>query len=148
MIQFWVPGIPQPGGSKKGFVNPSTKRVVIVDDAKRNKEWRSVVAMAAREAYQGVPLDCPLSVRVCFYLPRPRGHYRTGKNAGQLLASAPAFPTKKPDSTKLWRSTEDALSGILWRDDSQVVRQVVEKKFAGEEAGQPGAWIEVKEAKP
>lgn len=147
-LEFWVPGIPQPGGSKKGFVNPRTRRVVIVEDAKRNKDWRAVVSLAARETYEGTPLQGPLSLRVTFYLPRPRGHYRTGRNAHALRDSAPHFPTTKPDTTKLLRSTEDALSGILWGDDSQIVKQYAAKRYVGDEAGQPGAWIELKEAKP
>lgn len=148
MISFWVPGIPQPGGSKRGFVNRNTGRVAIVEDAKRNKDWRAVVALAAREAHQGAPMQGPLSLRVKFYLPRPKGHYRTGKNAHQVRDSAPYFPTTKPDTTKLLRSTEDSLSGILWGDDAQVVKQHAEKHYTGDEAGQPGAWIELKEAKP
>lgn len=27
VAQFWVPGVPKPGGSKKGFVNRHTGRV-------------------------------------------------------------------------------------------------------------------------
>lgn len=130
-LSFHVPGCPQPGGSKKGFVNPKTGRVIITEDASRNREWRSLVVMAARQAHQGPPMEGPLHLVVNFHVTRPKGHYRTGKNASELRAGAPRFPTSKPDLTKLLRSTEDALTDAgVWRDDAQIVTQYVTKRYA------------------
>jgi Holliday junction resolvase RusA-like endonuclease len=39
-------------------------------------------------------------------------------------------PTVKPDLTKLLRAVEDALTGVVWRDDSQIIHQVVNKEYA------------------
>ena len=58
-----------------------------------------------------------------------KGHYGTGRNADQVKASAPPHPTTKPDATKLVRAVEDALTGVIWRDDSQVVRQWASKVY-------------------
>ena len=55
--------------------------------------------------------------------------------------SAPAWPTVKPDATKLWRSTEDGLTGVLWRDDARIVCQLVRKVYA--EDGRTGAAVKV-----
>jgi Holliday junction resolvase RusA-like endonuclease len=74
-------------------------------------------------------------------MPRIGSHYGSGKNAEKLKPTAPKFHTVKPDATKLLRSTEDALTGILWRDDAQIARQTVEKSY-GERAG---AWITVEQ---
>lgn len=133
VISFFVPGIPAPGGSKKGFVNPKTGHVVIVDDAKYNKDWRKTVSAEAFAHLQSInittPMRCPLRVNVCFCLPRPKGHYRTGKNVGLLRRGSPVYHTIRPDATKLWRSTEDALTGIAWYDDAQIVSQRVRKTY-------------------
>lgn len=134
-MTFFVPGIPAPGGSKKGFVNPKTGRVVIVDDAKRNKDWRSMVGLIASQHFAR-PLEGPVRVVVTFYMPRPQGHF--GKRG--LRPGAPAFPTTRPDASKLWRSTEDALKGIAWLDDAQVVTQTILKRYA---TAAPGAQIEI-----
>ena len=139
IASFFVPGIPQPGGSKRGFVNPKTGRIVILEDAKGNKDWRISVVAAALEAYTGDPVGGSLELGVEFRMPRPKGHYGTGRNAGQIRSSAPVFPTTRPDLTKLWRSTEDALTGILWRDDAQIICQHVRKVFSK----QTGACITV-----
>jgi Holliday junction resolvase RusA-like endonuclease len=125
---FWVPGVPAPGGSKKAFIVNGKAR--LTDAAKGNKDWRASVAHAAREAYAGPVLEGPLFVSFIFYVVRPKSH--TGKRG--LLPSAPAFPTTRPDVLKLARSTEDALTGILWRDDSQTVHLIAMKRY-GAQAG-------------
>ncbi len=132
-IEFFVPGIPQPGGSKKGFYNPNMGRVIITEDNKRSSPWRAVVSEMAMQAVSGV-LEGPLAVRFDFVVTRPKGHYGSGKNTNVLKRSAPAFPAVKPDVSKYVRSTEDALKGILWRDDAQVVTQAATKRY-GPQAG-------------
>lgn len=79
-------------------------------------------------------LEGPLRVRFDFVFPRPAGHFGTGKNASVLKPSAPPYPAQRPDTTKLVRSAEDALKGILWRDDSQIVSQFATKRY-GPQAG-------------
>jgi Holliday junction resolvase RusA-like endonuclease len=138
-LQFWVPGIPQPGGSKKGFYNPKLGRVILSDANEKVKPWRASVAQAAQEATQTI-FEGPLRVRFQFCFTRPKGHFGKGRNANVLLKSAPPYPSVKPDATKLVRSTEDALKGILWRDDSQIVTQGASKRYAD----QAGAWITVR----
>jgi len=57
-----------------------------------------------------------------FRLPRPKGHYGTGRNVAMLKPSAPLFPAGRPDLDKLLRSTFDALGEAgVWGDDAQVV---------------------------
>lgn len=143
-VTFWVPGIPKPGGSKRGFLNPKTKRVIITEDCKASKDWRTSVAFVADGA---IPLwlPGPLRVTFSFYFLRPASHYGTGKNAGRLKPSAPAYPAVRPDVTKLVRSTEDALKAIAWRDDSQIVYQVATKRYA-DEGKAAGAQITISPA--
>lgn len=138
-ISFFVPGTPQPGGSKKAFVIPGTNRASIVDDAKHGGTWRDRVAYYAQIARVGGPLDGPLEVSMQFVEARPKGHYGTGRNAGRVRDSAPRYPMKKPDVLKLARSTEDSCTGILWRDDCLTVDLTLSKRY-GE---RPGVHISV-----
>lgn len=145
-LKFFVPGEPKPGGSKRGFVNPKTGGVIITEDCKHSKLWRNTVRdyarQAAREAgmtrlsHEAIRLD------VVFYVSRPKCHYGTGRNAGTIKASAPKYPLVKPDRTKLLRSTEDALTKVLWIDDTQVVEGEIRKAYA-EGYGEPGALITI-----
>lgn len=130
MISFTVIGDPKPAGSKRAFVNPKTGRAIVTDDSgKKGKAWRQDVISRATDAYDGPLLDGPLQVTFTFYRERPKSHYRTGRFSGVLKDSAPAFPTTRPDALKLARSVEDACSGVLYRDDSQIVVEELRKRF-------------------
>jgi Holliday junction resolvase RusA-like endonuclease len=127
VIAFTVYGKPEPAGSKRAFVVAGKARVV---DANKNaKGWKDRVAQVAGEHFGGELLDGALSLELTFYSPRPRSHYRTGRNAHLLRPSAPEFPTTRPDAGKLARGTTDALTGVLWRDDAQVVDDLSHKRF-------------------
>jgi Holliday junction resolvase RusA-like endonuclease len=144
-IEIWVPGKPEPGGSKKGFAiprkdDPKKFRAIVTEDNRKSKPWREAVAWAAVEAFRmGQPFDGPLDVEFRFYVPRPKGHF--GKN-GIRPAMRFKQPVTKPDVTKLIRSTEDALKGIAWGDDSQIVSQAGRKFYSG----RPGALITIRPA--
>jgi Holliday junction resolvase RusA-like endonuclease len=128
VIQFIVHGIPAPAGSKRGFVKSG--RVIITDASSRSRPWKAQIADAAAEAMNGSGLLVgPLMLGLEFYIPRPKGHY--GKRG--LRPSAPKTPTTKPDLLKLARAVEDALSGIVYRDDAQIAREILDK-FYGEPA--------------
>ena len=138
-IEIWIAGVPQPGGSKKGFFSPKLKRVIITDANAKAKPWKASVAQAASEKVTTM-LEGPLKVRMDFVFPRPKGHYGSGKNASVLKPSAPPFPIGRPDAGKVARSTEDALTGILWRDDAQIVTELLTKR----DGDQAGCLIRVK----
>ena len=140
-IKFFVPGIPAPGGSKNTFINKKTGKVCVVDACKRNPAWRNRVAHFALPHKPDKPLTCAIELNVDFLMPRPKCHYRTGKNAGKLKDTAPRYCIKRPDTTKLLRALEDALTGIIWKDDEQVVKQVIRKHY-GEN---PGAMVRISE---
>lgn len=134
-LSFFVPGIPAPGGSKRfvGF-GKKTGRAILIDAAgQRNKDWRASVAMVAASRMAGQALlSGPLAVTFVFFMPRPKGHFRKG---GELTRTAPPYPTTKPDSLKLARSTEDAMTGVVWGDDAQTVNLQIFKRYAGGSCG-------------
>lgn len=132
VIQFTVYGKPEPAGSKRAFVVPGTSRATVTDDNPKSRDWKNAVASAAVEYCCGSVMELmagPLIAEFTFYLPRPKGHYGSGKNAMQVKASAPAFPETKPDVLKLSRAVEDALTGIIWRDDAQIVSEKIVKRY-------------------
>lgn len=99
------------------------------DKAKELHAWRQDVAVAALAVYDGPLLVGPLRLDLLFTFPHLKAHYRTGRNAGQLKASAPRYKTTSPDRLKLARSVEDALTGVLWRDDAQTVTGDTTKQY-------------------
>lgn len=112
-IVFTVNGIPAPQGSKNPWGGEANKAT---------KPWRGAVSAAAAERMNGQsPLLGPVKVVVTFCFPRPKAHYRTGKNAHLLRDDAPVFRTSFPDLDKLQRAIGDALTGIVIRDDKLIV---------------------------
>lgn len=131
MIRITVYGHAQPAGSKRGFArqrsNGSTF-VSIVDANPKSRDWKNAVTSAAREAYSGDLLNGPLSVTMVFYRPRPKGHFTTSGGLSKSGRTTP-WPTSKPDVLKLARGVEDALTGVVYRDDAQIVSETIEKHW-------------------
>ena len=132
-LEFTVQGKASPSGSKKAFVNKKTGRVCVVDTAKNKDSWQSFVRLVATRAAAAeriTPTRNAFRLSLQFAFARPKSHFGTGKNASVLKRSAPTFHTQKPDTTKLIRCTEDALQGVCWHDDCQVVSQQATKVWA------------------
>lgn len=145
-IHFFIRGVkPITQGSKTGF--PFRKkdgslgvRMTSPND-KALKDWRYLVHMAAvhelHEHYEDDSLKIqeefpylgPVRMELVFTLQRPKGHFGTGRNKDKLKPSAPRFHTQKPDLFKLARAVEDALTGLIYRDDSQIIQTKVTKQW-------------------
>ena len=143
-----VRGIPAPQGSKRGMPIKSkgkyTGKVALIESAgDRVKTWRQDVREAAITTAEDTDWSIPAGavlVHIDYYLPRPKGHYRTGRNAGLLRDAAPTWHTTKPDRDKLDRATHDALTsaGVI-DDDSRIVGGTTWKHYA--DGRPPGARI-------
>jgi Holliday junction resolvase RusA-like endonuclease len=140
---FRVEGMaPAPQGSKRYL-----GRGVMIESCRNVKPWRAMVAHAAIAAR--VPLlRGPVRMSAVFLFQRPANHYRsdgTLKPLSEALSSAtskeaPLYHCVKPDWSKLWRSTEDAMSGLAYEDDARIVGGGCDKRWCvGDE--RPGALI-------
>jgi Holliday junction resolvase RusA-like endonuclease len=148
-LHITVAGTPRPQGSKRPVRNKHTGRIHMVESSERLPDWRADIRDAAMRAVDGVPTSAywerPLVVGIQFRLARPKSHYlpaNTRRTAPELRPEAPTHPAGKPDTDKLIRAVLDALTGLVWRDDAQVV-DILARKVYGE---RPGAEITVSEA--
>lgn len=98
------------------------KRAVVIQAA--------VLDASAESGFKMPHKDRPVAVVVTFYRQRARTvHYGSGRNERKLKDTAPAFPISAPDTTKLWRGFEDALTGFVWHDDARVIQQIPDEQF-------------------
>lgn len=96
------------------------------------------VRLSASQVWNGPPLEGPLRVDCTFVFPRPKN--RTWKNKPMPRE----WKVTKPDRDNLDKQILDALNGLLWRDDAQVVDGRLTKQIAaGDE--QPHVVIRVQE---
>lgn len=125
-VTFTVLGTPVPQGSKTAIM-AGTRPVVVEQGRAKLKPWRAQIADAAGQAMNGAGLMAgPLVVQVYAYLPRPKSHYRRN---GDLKPDAPDYVSVRPDLDKLARAVLDGMTGIVFRDDSQVAGLVCEKAY-------------------
>lgn len=114
-VRFFVNGKPEPQGSSRAFVVGGKP---VITSANRNlKDWRTIVQLTAAQHAQ--MFDGPVEVILHFYLPRPIS-----------LPKKVTRHTKRPDVDKLARSVLDSLTGVMFKDDSQVVALEAYKDYA------------------
>src|ERR1700742_4131100 len=126
-LAFTVDGMPQ----TKGSWRPVHRRgqVKLVPDNDLEPGWASAVAWSAKVALKGAafPAGARFEVKLEFCLTPPPNKRRTNQR----------------DLDKLVRSVLDALTSIVWADDEQVDKLVVQKFVtAGDET--PGVDVVIR----
>jgi Holliday junction resolvase RusA-like endonuclease len=136
MIEFVVIGSPGPQGSKRHVGGG-----VMIESSAKVKPWREAVVWACREAMRhSGRVDGPVIADMVFTLAKPKSAPKRRRT----------FPDRKPDISKLIRSTEDALTTAgAYEDDARIVKYgELEKVFPGEHPRSldvPGAWIRIRQ---
>lgn len=122
-------------GQPKGKGRPRFRRVgnfVSTYTDSKTRDYESKIADRARIAMgETPPLLSPVSVSMYFRLPVPTS---TPKKRVASLLGGLVRPTKKPDLDNLDKAVLDALNGIVYKDDSQVVT-IHSKKVYSTHAG-------------
>lgn len=141
-VSFWVPGVALPKGSKSVVRTKAGKYHLVetADMARAGRRsgalraWMTTVSSVAR-VHCNQRLSGPLTLEVTFFVPRPKSVKRT----------RPSVKTGG-DIDKLARGVLDALTGIAYDDDSQVIDLRLSKMYADE--GEPGVDITILELEP
>jgi Holliday junction resolvase RusA-like endonuclease len=124
VLEFRVYGVAQPKGSTRAFVPKGWRRPVVTTDNGALKGWQQLVAAGASTALHRLPppdrlrLEAGVRLTVACYLPRPQA----------LKAKARPHLTA-PDLDKLVRAVGDALAGVVYRNDAQIVDLVALKRY-------------------
>jgi crossover junction endodeoxyribonuclease RusA len=111
---------PQPQGSARAFIRNG--RANITSDNKKLKPFRSEVTSCAIDAMQGHMMfakHAPVKLYITFLFRKP-----------ESVSKKRTFPVVKPDLDKLLRATLDALTGVVFHDDAQVVEVVTSKIYS------------------
>lgn len=145
-VTFVVHGTPGPQGSKSYKGSRTSKQTgrstpILVESSKKVGPWRDAVAAAALIAMCGRRrLTGPLAASMVFSLQPP------ARIPPDRFVGGVPYPAAYPDTSKLQRSTEDALTGVVWADDAQVVwYERTGKLYAGFPGAlrRPGAVVRV-----
>jgi len=106
---------PRPRFSKFGTYNP-----------KKYTDHKRAIALLASSVF--TPTEKPTKLLCIFYMPIPKSWSKKKR-----LAAVGEYHIKKPDSDNLLKTIKDALNGIAYVDDSQVVITITHKLYAIDE---------------
>ncbi len=92
-------------------------------EPQKSKSFKDMIAWTAKLEATKVGLNKPYTGPIVLEL-----LFMMGRNRDRTQR----YHTKRPDLDNLVKSVKDALNGIIWKDDSQVVKLKAEKKFGPE----------------
>jgi crossover junction endodeoxyribonuclease RusA len=119
MLYVTVFGTAVPQGSKRHVGNGR-----MIESAKQLRPWRKQVSQTVTASLGDWELTKdPIHVTITFRLQRPASVSNPRRVNFRL------WPTVKPDIDKLTRAILDSMTGIVYVDDSQVVKLRAEKQY-------------------
>jgi Holliday junction resolvase RusA-like endonuclease len=124
-IVFEVPGDPK-GKGRPRFARMGTFTKVYTDKQTLNYE-EHIALMAKKAIGASDPLKRPVTVCLYVRLPIPKSYPK-----GRVKACLDGLerPCKKPDIDNIAKSYLDAMNGIIFLDDTQVVELNVKKVYS------------------
>jgi Holliday junction resolvase RusA-like endonuclease len=135
MMKIIVPGEPVPQGRPRFSTKNGFKGAF---DPEKSRAYKEQVRIIAKAKNPVTAMAGAVRMTVDIYRTIPR----SWPKKKQLLAEeGKLLPTNRPDVDNYAKAIKDALSGVVYEDDSQVVRLTVSKQYGRE----PRAEIEVEE---
>jgi len=132
-------------GDPKGKGRPRFSRVgkftKTYTDAKTKMYEESIASAARLHMFPKEPLETALSITLIVHVGVPLSY---SKKRTTACLTGEEWPTKKPDIDNIAKAFLDAMNGIVYKDDVQVIRLHVYKKYSIE----PGVHITVHEIIP
>lgn len=136
IVSFTVDGVPVGKGRPKFSSRGSFVRAYT---PKKTSDYESTVRLAGKAAMgASEPLETPVSLYLYVRVPIPTSY---SKKATAACLDGSMKPIKRPDADNILKAVSDALNGICYKDDSQIVNIHVTKVFASI----PGVDVCVKE---
>lgn len=124
-VVFTVEGPPQ--GKGRPRFRRTGNFVTTFTDPKTKTYEQTIKAWAQRAIGSGSPLEGPVSVDLYIRMGVPAS---TTKKRTEACLHNQELPTKKPDIDNIIKAYLDAMNGIIYKDDTQVVRLSAKKGYS------------------
>jgi Holliday junction resolvase RusA-like endonuclease len=96
-------------------------------DPAKSRDYKDYVRLAASEHAPAELLKGPLAVMIVAYRSIPKSF---SKRKAALAEAGQIYPVSKPDADNYLKGVKDALKGVMWVDDSQVVDAFARKRYS------------------
>ena len=123
-ISFTVFGEPVAQGRPRFSTAGGFVRAV---DPAKSRDFKHYIRLAAAQHSPERPLEGPLHLSVRVYRSTPKSFSKKRASEAEI---GKIRPTQKPDGSNYLKLVEDALNGLIWRDDSQIVEAHVSKWYS------------------
>ncbi|WP_366294347.1 RusA family crossover junction endodeoxyribonuclease [Paenibacillus sp. AN1007] len=123
-IYFTVYGEPVAQGRPRASTKGGFVRMY---DPEKSKDYKDYVRLAAAEHAPDALLLGPLGMMLTVYRPIPKSF---SKKKAALAEAGEIRPVSKPDVDNYLKGVKDALKGVMWKDDSQVVEVFAQKRYS------------------
>jgi Holliday junction resolvase RusA-like endonuclease len=105
----------------------------------KTRNYEALIRDAAIEAMgASEPLETPVSLYLYIRVPIPKS---CTKKRLEAISNGSEKPIKKPDSSNILKSVEDAMNGVVYKDDCQIINHHMTRVYSS----LPGVDICVKE---
>lgn len=126
MIRFTIYGEPTAKGRPRAVRGKNGRIRGAYTPGKTRIEETNFRAQAVKVKPER-PFEGPVALELKFFRGVPRSWSKRKK---ERALSCEILPAVKPDVDNLAKLVKDALNGVFWRDDAQVVRLTAEKKYS------------------
>ena len=125
MVTFKVDADPV-GKQRARYAKRGNHVMAYTPDKTRNYE--TLIKEAAIEAMgSSEPLETPVTLYLYIRAPIPKS---LSKKRIEACLNGLEKPIKKPDASNVLKSVEDAMNGVVYKDDSQIVNIHVSKVYS------------------
>ena len=137
IFEFEIPGNP------KGKGRPRFTRSGHAYTPESTASYENLVKVCFAQKYHGtqpIPHGVPVKAHITAFFPIPKS---VSKSRAADMERGFLLPTKPPDTDNLAKIVLDALNGLAYHDDAQIVRLTVQKSYSRE----PRVLVEISEVK-
>lgn len=123
---FTIPGVPQGKARARTFYHKQANRVVSMTPEKTMLYENRIVQCFLDSCNETFFNKEPLIMSIIAYFPIPKS---TTKKDRLLISEGKLHPTKKPDADNIAKVICDALNGVAYGDDTQIISLTVTKQY-------------------
>lgn len=114
-----------------GAVRMTQRGKFVNKQAIKYLNYKSAVRLSAQSQYKGELIDTPIEVECRFYFSPPKSYTKTKL---KQISSKQMLYTKKPDVDNLFKGVTDALNGVIYKDDSQIIKATMYKEYSDQDS--------------
>lgn len=128
-LTFTIPGEPCAQGRPRFSTKNGCFRAIDPAKSRNYKAYIKYIATDEAQKQGWMYTELPISLTIKAYLPIAASKSKKFKAAA---LAGEERPTKKPDIDNIFKTVTDAMSGILYKDDKQIVSTNLSKWYSDE----------------